>query len=348
MAVAVAISALTTGSVDAGTGSVASSTRIIDAAGVAAGMRFVSAAASRSSLPQAARDAVHAGLKEASGTRISVSVPPAEALLRAGAQPRWSSARTASTVNGIIYVIDRSADFRRLAAHLINPVAREVVTVSLTMAPDRTGSWVASWISPDGTAEQTTIQAQISECSEFCINAGIATTLIAGLACLIVIPFSWVAGAVVCVFLGAVVGGQVSYACDSLYQACDDDPTGNIYHLNLTQFTCDNYWSCDVKGIVGSHRYNGNLLDFGSWLEFWYNSTEYAYQVYDEAEMGLRQTLDYSTHQIWQFENYLQPEVPRPYCAYVAKIWIWADFGYPNGASIHDARPKPFSDSCRI
>lgn len=321
--------------------------QVLDAQQVQRGMKFTQSLSTRPDLPAAARDGVADLLDGAEGHVFSVTSPSLE---RLPVMPSWAATRAISEVNGVRFVADRAASLTRVAIEVSQVGSPDpLMVLEATARPVAAGEWEVLAGVRGGETRAYTLPTGPVECEITCFVAAGIVAILTGVFCVLAVPTgSAVLAVVICAAAAFTIQHAADTACDRIIESCDADPSKRIYMVNIAELACQDYWSCDTRGFVTAYQYNGQMTVFFAYLEFYYSATDFAYQQYSAAEMNVRMTLDALVKKVWQWDAQLQPNVPRPYCAYFANLRVWAGFGTSGGAYSERGVPKPFSDSCPI
>ncbi|HEU0129802.1 MAG TPA: hypothetical protein VFQ85_02285 [Mycobacteriales bacterium] len=291
--------------------------------------------------PREARDAMRQALDSLAGTRISVTDAPAATLARVKAQPSWSADRAVTSVNGAVFVVDRTADFLHLLTQVVPQDGSRPFSLDLRIEP-RAGSWLGHWRTSDGRSGTEPYAApKVNQCTRHCLTAGIAIGLIALLFCTIVVVVGDLLGALVCGAGAVVVAGDVGYICDSVVQACDDDPTKDYFHAPPPELECAQAWdACDTRGVFSAHLYQSELTGFDYWLSFWFNTTDYGFNIFSGSDLGLTKTMDLAAHKVWRYGGFMYSPIPGAECAPSATAEVFLSFGTAGSAYTKTGAPK--------
>lgn len=343
VACASVVSVLVSGSATAS--SRAAITKTVDAAASMRGLARVQKLSVDPSLPQGVRDGIAQTLADASGQRISVTAPDPHALAKVAPRPSWSAERLSSAINGTALVVDRSADFGRTFAQAVSPDGVvESFEIVLSRSAGSPSDWVArSRVNGSAWQETQVPGVRATTCQQACITGSLLTGLAVGVLCVATaIASSGTLAGLVCLGLGLVLAADAALVCESVVKACDNDPLSDHYKVPPPDLDCmGSYNACSVRGVFSVVNSSRSLVSFSGWLSFWFNDTEYGFNIYDANDLGLRATINSPpTQRVWRYDGFLVSNIPNAECAPTAVMEIFVSMGYPEGAQTATARPK--------
>jgi hypothetical protein len=151
-----------------------------------------------------------------------------------------------------------------------------------------------------------------------------------------------VAVSALCVAAAAVIGGGASTVCDSVVQACDDDPARNIFHLPPPKMNCKIYWdACDARGVITAHLYDSTMTAFGLHLYFWFSVDEFGFNTYSAEDLNLREITHTFAKTDWLYEGFLYAGgIPGVHCTRSFTVFVYAVWGDDGSAAVETGGPK--------